>query len=339
MSVVCILSKIQQIHPFVSQRKALPSCLSPSVENNSSRPGWSISDAKCLLRWMASHFQLIKCFSQGSFTGTFRSGDARARSPCLLSLSRIKLRAFHGLGASQTRNLKGKLTLIQNCRIRKRSTDSVIPAGCHTCGWQPDFLKHKFPLQSQSSTASNRIDQVLQLPTLALPSKPKTSVQPQKLKACPVAWGTMELKQRGLKWLRWLKQLRVQRGDCPWCITALAQIRIRQWSEARWEYYCTSTWKSVLGMDFSGGSSLMIKGRKTQPCAWAKQHIFVYWRLQSRWSAYCHSIHSINFYITWNSVGSSVAKWCWDVVSVERIIFLVHLKRIFFGLSGPKVGW
>lgn len=200
MSGVCILSKIQQIHPFVPQRKALPSCLSPSAENNSSRPGRSISDAKCLLRWTPSHFQLTKCFSRGAFTGTFRSGDVRARSPCLLSLSRIKLRAFHGLGASQKRNLEANLT-----QIRKRSTrlcDSSWMSYMWMTAWR--FSNTNFPLQSQycqySTTSSNRIDQVFQPPTLALPSKPKTSVQPQKLKACPVAWA-------------WVNGVETARGD------------------------------------------------------------------------------------------------------------------------------
>lgn len=43
----------------------------------------------------------FRAFSLGSFTGTLRNGDVRARSPCLLSLSRIKVRAFQGLGGVQ----------------------------------------------------------------------------------------------------------------------------------------------------------------------------------------------------------------------------------------------
>ena len=79
-------------------------------------------------------------------------------------------------------------------------------------------------------------------------------------------------------------------------------------------------------MDFFGRSSLMIQGRKIQPCAWTKQHICVYyWRLQSRWSSYCHSIHSFNFnfYIIWNWVGKLVAIGAGTLSQlVESIIFL-----------------
>ena len=41
--------------------------------------------------------------SQASRTGTLRSGDLRASSPCLLSRSRMRLRAFQGLGIQYSR--------------------------------------------------------------------------------------------------------------------------------------------------------------------------------------------------------------------------------------------
>ena len=118
----------------------------------------------------------------------------------LWGLSRSKLRAFHGVGASQTRNLKVNLielkTLVapapnqttrdprplgirnkeiesqsdtaQNCGITKHPQHSVIPAGYHTCGWQPDwFITSSNSCKSnvQKKNSLQRIDQVLQIPT------------------------------------------------------------------------------------------------------------------------------------------------------------------------------
>mmetsp|Transcript_59268 Transcript_59268/g.111042 ORF Transcript_59268/g.111042 Transcript_59268/m.111042 type:complete len:217 (+) Transcript_59268:747-1397(+) len=74
---------------------------------------------------------LLTCcwkYSRPSKTGTFRKGDLRARSPCFVRLSRMRLRAFQGL-----------------------------------------------------------ISYML-ITALALPSKPMTSVQPQRLKKWPVEW-------------------------------------------------------------------------------------------------------------------------------------------------------
>ena len=209
MSEVCILSKIQQIHPFVPQRKALPSCLSPSAENNSSRPGRSISDAKCLLRWTPSHFQLTKCFSRGSFTGTFRRGDVRARSPCLLSLSRIKLRAFHGLGASQKKEFGSQSDTNQK-KVHKTSQDSVIPAGCHTCGWQPDVsLITNFHSNLCLSTASsNWIDQVFQpdsTPNLGTTFEAKDICTTTKVESMSGCLDMGQWSWNSQRWLRWLK--------------------------------------------------------------------------------------------------------------------------------------
>lgn len=282
---------------------------------------------------LAANCRLTKCFGRGSFTGTFRSGDVRARSPCLLSLSRIKLRAFHGLGASQKRNL-------EVTQIRKRSTrlcDSSWMSYMWMTAWR--FSDHKFPLQSLSLNS-------LQQPNWSSIStrfnpQPWHYLRSQRHLYNHKSWkhvrlpghGSMELKQpevtkvtevtQSPAW--WLPMMYHCSGTNQNPSMVRGQVRIFLHIYVKvcpWDH---GLFWGVFTYDPGAKDSALRLNQTAHMCLYGD----------------CRAGDpAMATQFTWNSVGSSVAIGAGTLSQlVESIIFFGHLERIFFGLAGPKVGW
>lgn len=277
---------------------------------------------------LTANCRLTKCFGRGSFTGTFRSGDVRARSPCLLSLSRIKLRAFHGLGASQKRNL-------EVTQIRKRSTrlcDSSWMSYMWMTAWR--FSNSLNSLQQPNwSSISTRFN-----------PQPWHYLRSQRHLYNHKSWRHVRLPGHGSMEL---KQPQVTK------VTEVTQITQ---SPAWWlpmMYHCSGT----------NQNPSMVRGQVriflhiyVKVCPWDDG---LFWGVftydpgakdsASRLNQTAHMClygdcragdPAMATQFTWNSVGSSVAVGAGTLSQlVESIIFFGHLERIFFGLAGPKVGW
>ena len=217
-------------------------------------------------------------------------------------------------------------------KSEKGPQDSVIPAGCHTCGWQPDvsltqiFHFNLNTVNTQQPPATELIKYFNPQPWHYLRSQRHLYNHKSWKHVRLPGHGSMELKQpevtkvtevtQSPAW--WLPMMYHCSGTNQNPSMVRGQVRILLHIYVKVCPWDDGLFWEVFTYDPGAKDSALRLNQTAHMCVY-------YWRLQSRWSSYCHSIHSFNFnfYIIWNWVGKLVAIGAGTLSQlVESIIFL-----------------